>query len=73
MSEFFGFLYARPSFWEGMGRALDLGGTLQEYNTSLTPDQADQLALFADWQTVEDDFRGAVAQSDAEVSQPANG
>jgi hypothetical protein len=42
------FLWARNSFATGFGRALDLGGTLTEFNRSLTPEQADRLAFKAD-------------------------
>jgi hypothetical protein len=52
MHELFGFLYARPSFLEGLARIFDFGGTLNEYNQSLTPKQADFLALRADWLTI---------------------
>ena len=46
------YLFARPSFLEGMARVFDLGCTLNEYNRSMTPDQADNLALLADWMAV---------------------
>jgi hypothetical protein len=46
------FLCARPSFVEGMSRILDFGGTLDQYNQSITPAQADYLALRGDWQLI---------------------
>ncbi len=46
------FLCARPSFIEGMARILDFGGTLDQYNQSITPAQADYLALRSDWQLI---------------------
>ena len=46
------FLCARPSFAEGVGRILDFGGNLDQYNQSITPAQADYLALRGDWQLV---------------------
>jgi hypothetical protein len=52
MSEYSDLLYARPSFLEGMARAFDLGATLQDYNQSSTPEQADALALHSDWAAV---------------------
>jgi hypothetical protein len=52
MSRFFGLLFARPSFLEGVARLLDLGNTLAEYNESQTPEQADFLALRSDWRAV---------------------
>ncbi len=50
-------LYARPSFKEGVASILDFGNTLTEYNTALTPEQADALAMSADWQTVGYDMK----------------
>jgi len=35
------FLFARPSFLEGVARVMDLGGTLQVYNNSKTEKEAD--------------------------------
>ena len=55
------FLYARPDALDGVARTLDLGGTFDEYNTSLTPEQADALAIASDWQVVGDDLEGAIA------------
>lgn len=43
------FLFARPSLLEGMGRVVDWGDTLTEYNSSPDPDQA---ALAMDWVAV---------------------
>lgn len=60
MNPYFGFLFARPSFPEGVARALDLGGTLQEYNSSPSPEQADALALGADWRVVGADLLRAM-------------
>ena len=52
-------LFSRPSFTEGLVRMLDFGGTLNEYNTSLSPGQADYLAILADWKSVGDAIRQA--------------
>lgn len=52
-------LYARPSFAEGMARAFDLGTTLEEYNQSLSAEQADYLALRSDWNAVLADLHSA--------------
>ncbi len=60
MNPYFGFLFARPSFVEGISRALDMGGTLQEYNSSISPEQADSLALGADWRVVGQDLLNAM-------------
>lgn len=51
------FLFARPSFWRGMARMFDFAGTLNEYNTSLTPEQADEIAFRADRRAVAEDYR----------------
>ena len=48
MSKLSTFLFAEPSFAEGMARVLDLFGTLNEYNASPTPQHADARALGAD-------------------------
>lgn len=56
------FLFARPSFFEGMGRIIDFGGTLTAFNISRTPEEADARALFEDWRVVGNDLRLAVAQ-----------
>lgn len=55
------FLFACPSFVEGVARALDFGSTLQEYNNALSGEQADALALQADLQAVADDMQTAVS------------
>ena len=60
MSELSTFLFAVPSFSEGMGRVLDVGDTLTEYNRSETTEQADQRALQADWCAVGLDIFSAV-------------
>ncbi|MEX2377163.1 MAG: hypothetical protein WD848_03940 [Dehalococcoidia bacterium] len=46
------FLFARPSFWRGVGRLFDLGGTWFEFNRSLTEQQADSVAMYQDWNAV---------------------
>lgn len=51
-----GVLFARDSFWEGMGRILDFGDTMTDYNYSLTEQQADRLAIRADWRAIGQDI-----------------
>ncbi len=51
------FLFAEPSFTEGMARVLDMGGTLNLYNHFPTPAQADFWAISADWRAVGQDLR----------------
>lgn len=49
-------LFAMPSFINGAARVLDLGSTLNEYNYSSSPDEADHLALNGDWTVVGNDL-----------------
>ena len=60
------YLFARPSFIEGIARLVDLGGTLNTYNASRTPEEADARALYEDWKAVGHDLRLALEQLDAE-------
>lgn len=53
-------LTPRPSFWEGMGRVLDLGGGLSTYAAGATPTEADYAAIASDWNMIGQDFRTVV-------------
>lgn len=68
------FLFARPSFWEGLGRLIDFGGTLTEFNGALSGPQADRYAIGQDWRAVGDDLRNAmgVYEVTIEVEEPVN-
>lgn len=59
MGDYTSFLFARPSFLDGMARSLDLGGTLQEYNRSRTAIDADETAMLIDWKALAEDVRRA--------------
>ncbi len=61
------FLFALPSFWTGLAQVLDLGNTLFDYNESLTPAQADYLAMKADWLAIGIDLRRALAEAGVDV------
>lgn len=50
------FLFSIPNFLSGMGKAVDLGGTMMVFNTSDSPAEADRLALLSDWNTVGSDI-----------------
>jgi len=50
------FLFAPPSILEGVGRILDFGGFLTEYNRSLDEEMADKIAIAMDWQAVYSDL-----------------
>lgn len=56
------FLFARPSFIEGMARIMDLGATMQIYNDSKTEKEADIRALKKDWEAVGEDVVIAAKQ-----------
>ena len=53
-------LFAKPSFLEGLARCIDLGATLDEYNQSLTQQQADLIALRTDWEVIGEDLEKAI-------------
>jgi hypothetical protein len=77
MGSFTHLLYARPSFLEGVARLLDWGGTLNEYNRPLAPEDADLVALRSDWEALGQDYRTALAtmigeaELSAERAEPA--
>lgn len=66
------FLFARPSFIEGVGRVLDLGATMQEYNTSLTTEQADAIAMSADWAAINEDMEAVAAMPHKKMKELAS-
>lgn len=55
------FLFARGGFLAGMGSVLDLRGSAHLYNYALTPEQADVLAMYADWRSVGQDLKHATS------------
>lgn len=59
MNQYTALLFARPSFFEGVSRVIDIGNTMSEYNSALTPVQADYLALSADINALKDDLARA--------------
>ena len=68
-------LFARPSALGGIARILDFGGTLNEYNTANSVEQADLLAAWADWLAVGDDMWAALrtyeSQHATDIAPPA--
>ena len=54
------FLYAQPSFLEGVGRILDFGDVLTEFNHSQTGEIADQIAIYLDYSAVGTDIYRAL-------------
>jgi hypothetical protein len=69
MSDFSTFLFARPSFSEGVGRTMDFGNTLSEYNRSLNGEQADLIAAWMDWGTIGYDLRKAIEEARSGLKQ----
>jgi len=60
------FLYAKPSFVEGLARIMDLGNTLNKYNTFPTGKEADYVAISQDWAMVGQDFYDAITEYERE-------
>lgn len=54
------FLFARPSFIEGVARIVAFSGSLNTYNASRTPEEADMRALQKDWKAVGHDLKVAL-------------
>lgn len=67
------FLVARPSFWSGIGRLLDLWGKFDAYNTSRSPEEADMRALYSDWRNVGQDLRDSWISSHTEEAEASKG
>jgi len=72
MSERTAYLFARPSFIEGVARIFDFSGSLNVYNESETPAEADKRALANDWRAVGDDIRAAMKALDSELKAVVN-
>jgi len=53
------YLFARPSFLEGVARVFDIGGVFDAYNESKTPVEADTKAMLHDWMMVGSDISHA--------------
>jgi hypothetical protein len=54
------FLFSNPTFLSEMGRVLDLGSTMTEYNSSPSAAIADYLALKSDWYAIGADLNAAM-------------
>lgn len=67
----FGKLFAEPSFVEGMSRVLDVGCTIQEYNTSETENKADIEALKNDWRAVGEDLAFSIKSYEQKLPKSA--
>ena len=69
METYSDFLYARPSFLEGVARIFDLRGTLNEYNVSPTGKEADAVAIWSDWAAIGQDMRDAIGEFEEEETE----
>jgi hypothetical protein len=56
------FLFARPNFLYGFASAMDLGGTLVDYNASTTIQEADMRAIASDWAITGADIQKSVTK-----------
>jgi len=53
-------LFASLGFFEGMGRVMDMRGTMMIANESASPKEADTRAIMSDWQAVGQDLKSAM-------------
>jgi hypothetical protein len=65
------FLFARPSWQEGMGRLVDFGHSLTEYNRTRSPGDPDARATAQDWLAVGDLLRWALWTYSESQTQPS--
>ncbi|MBI4257014.1 hypothetical protein HY626_03100 [Candidatus Uhrbacteria bacterium] len=63
------YLFARPSFFEGFSRTLDLTGNFDSYNESRTPEEADIRATVNDWRMVGQDISSAIQTYGKEIEK----
>ena len=63
------YLFARPSFLGGMGRAIDLFGVMDDYNYSLNGAESDQKAIASDWNAIYSDLYAAYEGLSCQVKQ----
>lgn len=70
MSPLTSYLFARPSFAEGVGRIVDFGGTLTAYNVSSSAEEADAVAIYTDWRAVGHELRAAIKKQRRKMLKP---
>jgi len=56
----FRLIKSMPSFHKGLGRVIDVGNTIDEYNISKSGEIADREAISADWGAVGDDIKTSI-------------
>lgn len=63
------FLFALPSWQEGVGRLVDFADSLTEYNGTAAPGDPDARATAQDWLAVGDSIRGAMYSTGQKTSE----
>jgi hypothetical protein len=63
------YLFARPSFVEGVGRMVDVSNSMNMYNYSRDGAEADARAIQQDWKALGHDVRVALDQLRSEVRE----
>ena len=63
------YFFAMPSFWSGMGRALDFGGTFDEYNWTDDPWEDAATGMFCDFRAVGLDITAACSRFEDELGR----
>lgn len=58
------YLFAKPSFSEGIARIFDFSNSLETYNTSKDEAEADNKATYLDWLAVGDDLSSVMKKYD---------
>ena len=71
VSHYSAFLFANPSFVHGTAHLLDFWGTYDSYNYCRTREEADMVALYADWRSVGEELFHALNQAAAEQRESA--
>jgi hypothetical protein len=61
------FLFATPSWSEGVGRLMDFGNSITEYNRTGGAEDADVRATTQDWRAVGDYIRWAMEKFSSDV------
>lgn len=62
-------LFAMPTIWSGVGRALDVGGVFDSYNFADTPEETDARAIASDWKAIGLDLEAAIQRYGDEHDQ----
>lgn len=62
MNTYSTYLFATLGLLGGASRTLDLSGTFDCYNISRTGEEADYLALWADWKAIGADFEDCLQE-----------